>query len=77
LREHWQGLWGAAFPGSDPARAWQLLQPIAAARQAVIYLEFLDRIEPAEQAYHRHDPAEWLARVAELVRHESVVTDRR
>jgi aminoglycoside phosphotransferase (APT) family kinase protein len=75
LRAHWQNVWRAALPGSDPERAWQLLQPIAAARQAVIYLEFLEHIEPAEQAYHRHDPAEWLARVAELLRRESAVTE--
>jgi len=66
VRSHWLGLWRAAVPGSDPARAAALLAPIAAARQAVIYRGFLDRIEPAEHPYHRHDPAEWLGRVAAL-----------
>jgi phosphotransferase family enzyme len=75
LREHWQGVWRAASPGSHPERAWQLLQPIAAARQAVIYLEFLDAIEPAEHPYHRHDPAEWLRRVVRLLRDESAAAN--
>ncbi|HEX4573273.1 MAG TPA: aminoglycoside phosphotransferase family protein [Dongiaceae bacterium] len=66
VRSHWLGLWRAAVPGSDPARAAALLAPIAAARQAVIYRRFLDHIEPAERPYHRHDPAEWLGRVAAL-----------
>jgi Ser/Thr protein kinase RdoA (MazF antagonist) len=68
VREHWLRQWREAVPGSDPARAALLLAPIAAARQAVIYRGFLDRIEPAEHAYHRADPAEWLQRAAALVR---------
>ena len=60
--------WRRAVPGSDPARAAVLLSPVAAARQAVIYQEFLDAIEPSERPYHRQDPAEWLARTATLVR---------
>jgi hypothetical protein len=66
VRSHWLGLWHAAVPGSDPARAAELLAPIAAARQAVIYRRFLDHIEPGEHPYHQHDPAEWLSRVAAL-----------
>ena len=66
VRSHWLGLWRAAVPGSDPARAAELLAPIAAARQAVIYRRFLDHIEPAEHPYHRHDPAEWLGGVVAL-----------
>jgi hypothetical protein len=50
-----------AVPGSDPARASVLLAPVAAARQAVIYRNFLDNIEPSEQVYHRADPPTWLA----------------
>jgi hypothetical protein len=68
VREHWLQQWRDAIPGSDPARAALLLAPIAAARQAVIYRGFLDRIEPAEHPYHRHDPAEWLQRTAALLR---------
>lgn len=68
IRAHWLQQWRAAVPGSDPAGAAVLLAPIAAARQAVIYRGFLDRIEPAEHPYHRHDPAEWLQRTAALAR---------
>jgi Ser/Thr protein kinase RdoA (MazF antagonist) len=70
VREHWLRQWRGAVPGSDPARAALLLAPIAAARQAVIYRGFLDRIEPAEYPYHRADPAEWLRQAALLVREE-------
>jgi Phosphotransferase enzyme family len=68
IREHWSRLWRAAVPRSDPQRAAVLLQPVAAARQALIYRGFLDRIEPSEHHYHRLDPADWLHRTAELVR---------
>jgi Ser/Thr protein kinase RdoA (MazF antagonist) len=71
VREHWHAAWRAAAPGSDPARASALLAPVAAARQAVIYQGFLDRIEPSEQPYHRSDPLDWLQRTAALVRTES------
>jgi hypothetical protein len=68
VRAHWLQLWRTAVSGSDPARASVLLAPIAAARQAVIYRNFLDNIEPSEQVYHRADPAKWLSRTAALVR---------
>ena len=68
VRTHWMQQWSAAVPGSDHARASALLAPIAAARQAVIYRNFLDNIEPSEQVYHRADPAKWLVRTAALVR---------
>jgi Phosphotransferase enzyme family len=67
VREHWLQLWRDSAPDSDPARAAFLLAPVAAARQAVIYRRFLDRIEPAEHPYHRSDPAEWLRRTAALI----------
>jgi hypothetical protein len=70
VRDHWHRAWRAALPGCDPERASALLGPIAAARQAVIYRMFLDRIEPSEHGYHRSDPADWLARAAGLVRAE-------
>jgi hypothetical protein len=66
-RRHWHDRWRAAVPGSDPDRAAALLGPVAAARQAVIYQGFLDRIEPAERVYHRTDPAEWLGRVVAIL----------
>jgi hypothetical protein len=68
VRAYWLQQWRAAVPGSDPARASVLLAPIAAARQAVIYRNFLDNIEPSEQVFHRADPANWLKRTAALVR---------
>jgi hypothetical protein len=67
VREQWLRLWRASAINSDPARAAFLLAPVAAARQAVIYRGFLDRIEPAEHPYHRSDPADWLRRTAALV----------
>jgi Ser/Thr protein kinase RdoA (MazF antagonist) len=67
LRENWLSQWCEAIPGSDPNRAASLLGAVAAARQAVIYRAFLDRIEPAEAPYHRLDPARWLHRAAMLV----------
>jgi aminoglycoside phosphotransferase (APT) family kinase protein len=70
VRAHWLQQWREAVPGSDPARAWVLLAPVAAARQAVVYRRFLDNIEPSEHPYHRADPANWLKRAAALV-HES------
>jgi hypothetical protein len=66
IQDHWLQQWRTAIPGSDPARAAALLAPIAAARQAVTYWSFLDRIEPAEAPYHRRDPARWLRRAALL-----------
>ena len=66
MRDHWDSLWRAAVPGSNPRRAAQLLAPVAAARQAAIYQNFLDHIEPSEHPYHRTDPALWLTRAAAL-----------
>jgi Ser/Thr protein kinase RdoA (MazF antagonist) len=68
VREHWNRAWRQAAPGSDPERAGELLAPVSAARQAVIYQGFLDRIEASEHPYHRSDPALWLTRAAELFR---------
>ena len=68
LLAHWCDVWRRVLPGADPARAWRLLEPVAAARQAVIYHVFLDNIEPAERVYHWSDPALWLRRTAKLLR---------
>jgi len=68
VSEHWNGLWRQAVPGCDPERAAELLAPLGAARMAVIYRGFLDRIEPSEHPYHRQDPARWLGRAAALAR---------
>jgi hypothetical protein len=71
LRDQWAAEWEAVVPGSDPREAARLLAPVAATRQAVIYRKFLDAIEPSEHPYHNADPANWLARAAELVRSEA------
>jgi aminoglycoside phosphotransferase (APT) family kinase protein len=68
VREHWDAEWRRAVPGADPTRAAALLAPVAAARQALIYRGFLDRIEPSEHPYHAADPADWLGRTAALLR---------
>jgi Phosphotransferase enzyme family len=70
IRRVWAEAWETARPGCDPHRAATQIAPIAAARQAVIYRGFLDRIEPSEQIYHRGDPELWLGRAAALVRAE-------
>jgi hypothetical protein len=67
VRAAWSSRWRMAVPRSDPDRAAGLLGPVAAARQAVIYRNFLDRIEPAEVPYHHRDPARWLRRAAALL----------
>jgi hypothetical protein len=68
VRKHWNSTWREAAAGSDPERAGDLLAPVSAARQAVIYQGFLDRIEPSEHPYHSGDPALWLTRAAKLLR---------
>ena len=70
LRDHWCDRWRARAPRSDPALAARLIAPVAAARQAVIYQGFLDRIEASEHPYHRADPALWLARATAIFRQE-------
>jgi aminoglycoside phosphotransferase (APT) family kinase protein len=67
LREHWIAAWAAARPDADLARAWDLIAPIAAARRAVVYRGFLDRIEPAEHPYHRDDPRDYLQVLATIL----------
>ncbi len=61
-RAAWTAAWQDAVPGSDPRHAARLVRPVAALRQAVIYRRFLDAIEPAEQPFHRRDPAQWIRR---------------
>lgn len=67
VKDHWNREWLARIPGCNPRRAANLLAPVAAARQAVIYQRFLDNIEPSEYIYHRTDPADWLRRTAALL----------
>ena len=70
-RRRWAHQWARRIPGCEPERAGDLIVPIAAARQALIYQGFLDRIEPSEHPYHRADPADWLTRTAALLRREA------
>jgi thiamine kinase-like enzyme len=66
LLAHWDRLWLAAVPGCDPARAGELMGPVSALRQAVIYDGFVSAIEPSEQVYHAADSARWLRTLAGL-----------
>lgn len=54
----WVDAWKSRVPGSDPARALALAEPLAHLTHAVRYQEFLDGIEPSERPYHRGDPAD-------------------
>ena len=67
VRDHWLTEWRRAVPASDPARAAELLAPVAAARQAVNYQLFVDSIEPVERRFHDADVTEWLERTAALL----------
>jgi hypothetical protein len=58
----WLDAWNAELPSADPLRASELVAPIAALRQALIYQGFLDGIEPDERRYHDADVADWLQR---------------
>jgi Phosphotransferase enzyme family len=60
LVQAWAARWRDAVPGSQPEHAVSLLAPIAALRNACVYADFLDRIEPAEHPYHRADVPYWL-----------------
>ena len=62
IRAHWLDRWRAAVPGCDARRAAQVLAPVAAARQAVIYQTFVDHIEPVERRHHDADVIDWLRR---------------
>ncbi len=52
VRAHWIAAWHDAVPGVDAARAAALLEPVANARQAVVYQAFVDGIEPVERRHH-------------------------
>ena len=64
LRAHWARAWQRWRPDADVERAARLLAPVAAARMALIYQNFLDGIEAAEAPYHRADVVDWLLRTA-------------
>ncbi len=64
--DEWAAAWRGHLPGCDPSRAAELLAPVAALRQAVVYRAFLDGIEASERVYHAADPAERLRAAAAL-----------
>ncbi|MDG4788381.1 aminoglycoside phosphotransferase family protein [Micromonospora sp. WMMD1102] len=55
LVEEWVRRWRSSVPGSDPARAIELLRPVAPLWMAAVAADFLARIEPAERAFHAAD----------------------
>jgi Ser/Thr protein kinase RdoA (MazF antagonist) len=61
VREEWMQAWADAVPGSEPARAAELLAPVAPLRNALVYRSFLDQIEASEHPYHAADVPKWLA----------------
>jgi hypothetical protein len=70
IRVRWIEAWRNRLPDADPGRAAALLEPVAAARQAVIYQRFVDGIEPVERRHHDADVIDWLGRCAERVESE-------
>ena len=65
VRAAWTAAWRRQIPGCDPDRAADLLAPVAALRQALIYQVFLDGIEASERTYHEGDVAVWLTHAAD------------
>ncbi|MEU9127206.1 aminoglycoside phosphotransferase family protein [Kitasatospora sp. NPDC048540] len=57
VRRAWVRAWSELLPGSDPAGALVVAEPLMHLSYAVRYQEFLDGIEPSERIYHAGDPA--------------------
>lgn len=57
-RDAWVATWREHRPGSDPARALRIAEPLAHLCYAVTYQVFLDNIETSERRYHETDPAD-------------------
>jgi hypothetical protein len=68
----WCRWWRSAVPGCDPERAYALSVPVVALRNAMVYADFLDQIEPSEHVYHADDVPAWLGRAAALLDHVTV-----
>jgi hypothetical protein len=64
VRVAWMRAWRSEYPHADPSRAAELIAPVAALRQALVYQRFLDGIEASEQRYHELDVPDWLRRAA-------------
>jgi hypothetical protein len=58
----WINAWASRIPGSEPARALRIAEPLAHLTYAVRYQEFLDGIEPSERIYHAGGPATAVSR---------------
>src|ERR1700760_1547922 len=50
--EAWIAAWTAAAPGTRPADALRIAEPLAHLAYALRYQELLDHIEPRERGYH-------------------------
>jgi tRNA A-37 threonylcarbamoyl transferase component Bud32 len=66
VREAWKKAWKDAHPNANVSLAADLIRPVGALRQAVIYRQFLDGIEASERVYHRTDVPKWLKRAIAL-----------
>ena len=64
----WLSGWSNVLPGSEPDRAFDLVLPLAALRNAVTYHRFLQAFEPSERPYHESDVPHWLCVAAEIGR---------
>lgn len=56
--------WQLAVPGSQPARAIELLEPLVSFEAAAMYARFCAAIEPDERIYHASDVVRMLRRAA-------------
>jgi hypothetical protein len=63
-REWFVREWKTIVPGSDPARAADLLGPVVPLLAAVMYARFCAAIEPDERIYHESDVLRMLRRAA-------------
>ncbi|HEY2795483.1 MAG TPA: aminoglycoside phosphotransferase family protein, partial [Micromonosporaceae bacterium] len=56
VADAWCAAWSERLPGSDPARALDLVRTLQPLAGAILYQMFLDHIEPSERRYHEDDP---------------------
>jgi hypothetical protein len=56
--------WQRIVPGSDPARAAHLLEPVVPLLAALMYADFCTNIEPDERIYHQSDVTRMLHQAA-------------
>jgi hypothetical protein len=70
IRAAWLRAWKRALPEADPERAACLLAPVATARQALVHIDLLASIAPAEHPYFARVPGRWIERTLEILRAE-------